>query len=65
MRLILTPSIRTGNAGRLEICRNGVWGTVSWRAAAFWPTKNVLVACRELGYDVGLNSIPTAGYVCV
>lgn len=42
----------TESEGRLEVCLNGVWGTV---AAGFtWGNAEAAVVCRQLGYlDTG------------
>ena len=34
--------------GRLEICVNGVWGTI---CGIRYGTRDANVACRQLGYD--------------
>lgn len=34
--------------GRIEICHNGVWGTI---CDDFWSANDGVVACRQLGLD--------------
>ena len=38
------------NEGRLEICINGVWGTICAYDDS-WTYTNAQVACRQLGYS--------------
>ena len=52
------------DAGRVEICHNGEWGTVCADALDKpWGHKNVEVACKALGYGGGLNAILHNTYV--
>ena len=39
------------SAGTVEICINGVWGTVCGGVRG-WDNSNARVVCRQLGYSV-------------
>ena len=38
---------RTGTEGRVEICYEGVWGSI---CPNYWKVENAMVACKQLGY---------------
>ena len=40
----------TPNEGRVEICMNGIWGTVCNYNSDWSSDDNAKVVCRQLGY---------------
>ena len=47
-----------GNAGRVEICINSVWGTIATGSNIIpWSEKNTQVACRRAGFRGAINSV--------
>ena len=60
VRLVETASISNtlNNAGLVQVCRNGVWGTVCADSLTTpWSEKNAQVVCKQLRYSGALNSI--------
>ena len=64
IQLIQSGSITLGNAGRVEICMGGVWGTIAADSIITpWSEKNAQVACIQLGFSGALNAIFQRTYV--
>ena len=64
LRLFQTTSVNRSNAGRVEICMDGVWGTIAADYIdAPWNDSNAQVACIQLGFTGALNAILPNTYV--
>ena len=49
---------RSSNEGRVEICINGVWGSLSDYG---WDSNDARVVCRQLGYSVNTGRVEMGG----
>ena len=38
-------------SGRVEVCKNNIWGTVCADSANSWGDHEAMVVCRQLGYS--------------
>jgi len=38
----------SSNEGRVEVCVNGMWGTVTYYR---WDSREATVVCKQLGYQ--------------
>ena len=52
IRLIGGRQSENFNEGRVEICSNGVWGTIYDDGS--WDSRDAMVVCRQLGYNSNL-----------
>ena len=52
---IIPSNARSAIKGRVEVCFNGIWGTI---CSLNWDDQDASVACKQLGYSAeGLTQI--------
>ena len=51
---------KSGYEGRVEICSNGVWGTVY---GGGWDVHEAIVVCRQLGFPI--SQLSKSFYICI
>lgn len=50
----------SANQGRVEICYNGVWGSICGSSDdGSWSHEEAAVVCNQLGYDLSHTSMNT------
>ena len=45
---IIPSNARSAIKGRVEVCFNGIWGTI---CSLYWDDQDASVACKQLGYS--------------